>query len=487
MQLFGLTKRGTAFQGIALWVAAFATLVALALFAYLGTFTRYLADDYCEAVEVTHSSVFTSLAQRYMTSSDRYSNLLFVALSELVLPHNVRAVPVVMIILWTAALIWLAWEVKKLAGLRWPLAVDVLLGALLAFFPIFEAPNRFQTIYWRSGMATHFAPLVYLTLFTALLLHLIRRGEGRRPAVWLGILLFALAFIGGGFSEPPVAMLVVASLLALVALLIWEKGPRRLAAVTLVAWTLGGGLAALAVLKFSPGNAFRLGAAPPTLPLLISRTILYSLQFISDSLATLPLPTAVSILITAALFYTLLACEPALSSKQRRSMLLLMVAIPVLMYGMIAASFAPSVYGQAYPVERARFAGRLMMTTAALVEGACLGVFLAQWRTIRSQGLLVNLATIALIIVALYPLRSAVNVLQLNLGYAKQWASAWDARQAMIYQDKAQGQQNLIVPQLPGFEHVKELDTRARLWVNRCAAEYYGVQSIAAPQMESLP
>ncbi len=487
MRLLTFTKGRDNLQRAAWWIAGFLTLISLGMFAYLGTFTRYLADDYCEAVSATHGSVFTALVQRYMTSSDRYSNLLFVSLSELVLPHNVQAVPVVMVTVWTAALIWLVWELKKLAGLRWPFPVDVLLGALLAFFPIFEAPNRFQTIYWRSGMATHFAPLVYLTLLMALLLRSVRRGEGRKPAIWLGVLFFVLAFFGGGFSEPPVAMLVAGSLLALVALLIWEKGPRRSSATSLVAWTLGGALTALAVLKFSPANAFRLGTPPPGLLLLIYRTILYSFQFIADSLVTLPLPTLVSIVLPAVVFYGLLACSPALASAQRRNLLLVAAVTPVLMYGLIAASFAPSVYGQAYPVERARFAGRLMMTTAALIEGACLGTFLAQWRAIRSQALLVNLSCLVFVVLAFYPVRAAVDVLNANLAYTKEWAAAWDARQAVIYADIAQGQQDLVVPQLPGFEHIKELDTRSHLWVNRCASQFYGVQSISAPQMESLP
>ncbi len=157
-----------------------------------------------------------------------------------------------------------------------------------------------------------------------------------------------------------------------------------------------------------------------------------------------------------------------------------------LMYVFIAASFAPSIYGQGYPVERARFAARLMMTTAAMLEGACLGVLAAEWRALRSRDLLVNLASIALLAAALYPLRVAGSILREDVPYARMWASAWDARQAQIYADKAKGVQDIVVGQLPGFEQVKELDPRAKFWANRCAAAFYGVQSIRAPQMEDL-
>lgn len=474
-------------QGIAVAIGTITTLAALGFFAYLGTFTRYLADDYCEMMRATSGNIVRSLVQRYMTSSDRFSNLLFVGVSETLAPRNVQIVPVAMIGLWTAALTWLVWEIRQLMRLEWPLLVDILLGGLLAFFPIFEAPNRFQTIYWRSGMATHFAPLVYLTAFSALLLMLIRRNEGRRPALWLGPLCLVIAFFGGGFSEPPDAMLIAGSLLALAAVWFLVKGMRRRPALYLLAWTFAGGVLALTVMSLSPGNALRLGTPPPSFPLLIERTALYSLQFVDDSLSTLPIPTVLSIGTAALLFYTLFACAPALSSGQDRRIVIAVVLVPVVMYAMIAASFAPSVYGQAYPVERARFAGRLMMTSAALLEGACLGVLLAQAPGLRSRALLVNAASVGLALIAIYPLRAAGGTLASELPYARRWSAAWDARQATIYAEKAAGKQALVVPQLPGFEHVKELDPRPKMWVNRCAAGFYGVQSIRAPEQEYFP
>jgi hypothetical protein len=147
---------------------------------------------------------------------------------------------------------------------------------------------------------------------------------------------------------------------------------------------------------------------------------------------------------------------------------------------MIAASFAPSVYGQSYPVERARFAGRLMVITASLLEGACLGVLSAQWKYLRLQSAFVYIALVLLAVSALYPLRGGWTILQANLSYDRQWTSAWDARQVQIFAEKAQGNQDLVVRQLPAIEYVKEIDTRPRFWVNRCAATFYGVNSIRA-------
>jgi hypothetical protein len=473
-------KSENVFLNIALSAVNIAILIALGIFAYLGSFTRYLADDYCDTVLVTGGSVFDALLNRYLTISDRYSNLLFTAIAEFIAPRQIQVLPVVMILLWILAFVWLVSEIKQLAGLRLPFLANLFLGALLAFFPIYEAPNLFQTIYWRSAMATHFAPLVYLTSFGAFLLFQIRRSGGKRPAIWLGMLCFVIAFFGGGFSEPPAAMLIVASLFALIAVWIWDNGSLRLSALTLLTWTLGGGLLALVVMMFSPANSFRLGSPPPDIATLIYRTLIYSIQFILDSFATLPLPTLVSIAIPTLLLYSLFATAPILSSGQKRLLFVIIAATPVFMYIMIAVSFAPSIYGQSYPVERARFAGRLIMTTASLLEGACLGVLFAQWKNARLQTTFVNLALVLLAVSALYPLRAGWTILQANLSYDRQWTSAWDARQVQIFAEKAQGDQDLVVRQLPAFEYVKEIDTRPRFWVNRCAATFYGVNSIRA-------
>jgi Family of unknown function (DUF6056) len=483
MSISTTSKTSAVFLNIAAGITAACALAALSIFAYLGTFTRFLADDYCDTMLVTGGPVLGALLNRYLTVSDRYSNLLFDALSEFLAARNVGVLPPVMILLWTAALIWLVHEIRQLAGFQWPILVDVGLGGLLGFFAIFEAPNRFQTIYWRSAMATHFAPLVYLVAFSAFILLQIRRSDGHRPAFLMGLLCFIIAFFGGGFSEPPDAVLVVVASLAFAAVWIWHKGPRRSSALILVGWTLGGGLLALFVMKFSPANSFRVGALHPDILSLIQLTLTATFQFILDSLATLPLPTLCSLVIPLLLFYALYSNESTLrlSSRNRRLLFILTLVTPLVMYLLIAASFAPSLYGQSYPVERARFAGRFIMVSAFIIEGAFFGVLTAQSRQLGGRRILTNLALVLLMFSALYPLRAGWTDLRANLTPYRQWSSDWDARQQQILTQKAQGIQDIVVPQLPGIAHVKELDTLANFWVNRCAANFYGVSSISAP------
>jgi len=59
-------------------------------------------------------------------------------------------------------------------------------------------------------------------------------------------------------------------------------------------------------------------------------------------------------------------------------------------------------------------------------------------------------------------------------------AVAWDTRQQLILQEKAAGQSDIIIPAFDSIFGITELGSNPDNWVNRCAAWYYGVESITA-------
>ena len=80
-----------------------AMLIAIGMYAYLGIFSRYLADDYCEAVRVNNASPVDAVFDRYVEgatrASNRYSNLLFVGISEMLGNNSMQVTIVSMILL----------------------------------------------------------------------------------------------------------------------------------------------------------------------------------------------------------------------------------------------------------------------------------------------------------------------------------------------------------------------------------------------------
>jgi hypothetical protein len=476
-----ILKPTSKFFTFSLWLVAASSGLVLAIYAYLGVFSRHLADDYC-SVDFLNTDFFTALWVNYMNISDRFSNFMLITLSEAIDPRTVAILPELMLTLWVVGIAWLLYESSRFSGQVWDRSLIVTLTLLLVFLAVLQAPNRFQILYWRSAMATHFAPLVLMSYLAASILYSIRAAEKKPTAFWVYPLIFLASFFIGGFSEP--TTLVMISLLALVIFCawLWMNRPTRRTALTLLSVSFAGAVLALMVMAIAPANAFRLGnAPPPTISILLSRTFQYGVDFILNSFRSLPLPTLFNILTPFLIFYHLYASsDPKLTSEQRKRVYILLVAIPILSYLLIVASFLPSVYGQSFPVERARFAGQLSLVVGLMLEASLLGGLLAQYRPRIATALpLTLIASLLLATAALYPLRAAWFALA-DVQVYRQRAAWWDEREAMIHQAIEQGQTDLVVQQFDGVDGVKEMDVNANHWVNRCVAKYYGVDSVRA-------
>jgi hypothetical protein len=93
-----------------------------------------------------------------------------------------------------------------------------------------------------------------------------------------------------------------------------------------------------------------------------------------------------------------------------------------------------------------------------------------------------GLAIAALVILAVYPLRTAWRMIGETPAY-QQRAAAWDLRESEIHQLKADGVQDLVVRFL-SEEESQDLGDQSDFRLNRCAAILYEVNSIVAVPME---
>jgi hypothetical protein len=86
--------------------------------------------------------------------------------------------------------------------------------------------------------------------------------------------------------------------------------------------------------------------------------------------------------------------------------------------------------------------------------------------------------TIAILLVS-GPLAS-VKILSEDLQPAKEYTAFWDRRDAEIREAEKTGIADVTIPKLPidlGFEII---EANSDHWVNRCAASYYGVDTLEA-------
>lgn len=462
--------------------AILATLVALALYGYLGTFSRYGSDDYClSAFYYSDGNLLSKLIDRYQNASGRYTNILFIGLADSLFGwYNVAILPPLMTALFVLGLYLLLREIARAASLGWSNAFCFLLAGLLLFFSLLQAPNLYETLYWRAGMTSHFAPLAFMPFLLVFLLRSIRKAGEAVPSWWIRGAGFLLAFILGGFSEPPVALLVTILTLAILAVWWRRDVPWRRVALHMLTWTLAGAMLSLVTLALAPANNIRLGTPPPGLVELVERTFRYPIDFILYDLRSFPTPTLVTILLPAFLFFAEYSKPSHAQSDSRTSRAVLWIILGTLLaYLLIAASFAPSAYGQSYPIARARFAGRVILTGNLMMVGGMLGILLAGLRIrILQFPAFRLLALTVLFLLSLYPLWTSRRVTEQIPAFVQR-AQAWDERDALIRAMQRDGVRDLVVPFL-NDEITQDLGDHTGFRLNRCASLLYGVDTILA-------
>src|ERR1043165_2654881 len=283
---------GEQFLKFPLVVGSFTTFVALALYGYLGTFSRYGSDDYCLSAFFLQDNLLRAMIIRYFEASSRYTNILFIGFVDKVFGwYNVAILPALMLALFVLGLYLFLKEIVDLLEWRWSRWMILFLSLLIVYFSITQAPNLYETLYWRAGMTSHFAPLVFIPFFGTFLLWQIRKAKQYTPSVWVPVSGFIIAFLIGGFSEPPTTLMITILFLAVCAawwwgnpILLndsrrseWDNVSYRRSILTILLGSLFGAMAALIVLALAPANSIRLETAPPGLVELISRIIYYQI------------------------------------------------------------------------------------------------------------------------------------------------------------------------------------------------------------------
>ncbi len=473
---------------------ALTSAAALSVYAYIAAFIRPIGDDYCISARLIGYDPLTASLIKYWYTSNRFSNEMIAWFTDLFGPRGVALLAVASLLLWLAGLTWLLYESARLLRVRWDLWTGILLAEIVALISYYTAPNLFQSVLWRPGLMTYFLPLVIYAFLFAGILQRTRisanrpstslRSAHKVPMIFRGgygllgtiTLLFFGAFFAGGLSETAGALHISILGLALVANFLWNQTPTRHAALVLITASLAGALLAMIGMLITPANAIRLeGTATPSMLDVILRSFTYAALFFLESARLLKIPlgfTFVSGALLTYLYYK--TTEVKLPSRAWLGLLL----IPAITYLLTVAAFAPSAYGQSFPVDRVRFPAHVLLAASLLTEGGLLGLLasrlsLPRWTT--------TLAVIALFVAAPYPLWTIRNNYQLIPEYQSR-AAQWDARDTRIRELAISGEKEIIVWELPGIAGVNDLDARPGHWINYCAAIYYDVDTISASQ-----
>ena len=464
-------------------------LIALFAFAYVGRFTRYMADDYCLAAAVNSAGFIKPQVSLYLSWTGRYSYTFLITLAEWIGPATVPIGPLLGVISWLGASVWALYQIARIA--QWPRAflTSCLVAEVIVFGMLNSTNNIAQSFYWQGGLINYAVPLILLTTYIGIVGFGIRRTSGKRPG--LIILSAIVTFIAGGFTEAFVFLQTCILVLALVACLMSTGWWKRSTLLFIIAG-LAGSLLALFVVVLAPGNAGRRGffPPPPNLFKLTGLSIYFVIHFIGYTLYYSPL-TMVMLLILPALIgaYTRSADSAPGREQGKNVTRLLFLYLPLLAFFLILCSFVPGVYGTSNDMPgRAHMIPQFILVCATVYWGYLAGAALAvRFRISNRMGLV--LASVLIVCAALVlsvPLISIQRTLSL-VPRARESASIWDQMDQDARTAKARGIMDLTVPLVDDVEtrlgatHTElSLERDKQNWKNKCAAVYYGLNSIQA-------
>jgi hypothetical protein len=259
------------------------------VFGALGFFTRYMADDYCFGANVRNTpNFFAAQMNMYVAWSGRYSATLLVSLGDLFGPYNTVAWPLLVLALLVATAAFFVRQV--LPG--WPRRVAWLSALLFVHYLYIVSLNRYQSYYWRPGIASYTFSIVGLLLLSALILRFARRSRTRIWRVLQTVLAFLLTLVTGGFSETTGILLTGALVLSIVIILFLMTGSSRWVVLELLLAAFIGAVISLLLMAFAPGTAVRSALMPerPGFLTIILLSLRYALAFVYTTLKSFPLP-----------------------------------------------------------------------------------------------------------------------------------------------------------------------------------------------------
>jgi hypothetical protein len=466
--------------------AIVALLIALASHGYLGSYSRYIADDFCTAGFLRRDGFWGSQAHWYQTWSGRYAFTFLINVAHLAGPRLTPWLPGLSVICWASALIvfFRAWEALGMGRGRWlPITILPLLVLTLAFR---GAPNIYQSLYWQTGMLTYCVPLIIGTLYLAWLRGGIGKTAGGARVGWASALLSAgVAFVAGGFSETFVSLQTGALAIGLLGAVAVLRGPRRAGAARLLAAGLAGSLVAMIVVVVAPGNDVRLSLMPdpPGVWALLRQTLydlyIYIYAVAKHQTSALVLALAFPILLAFMFGHLPEAGTSGGAGRWRLSIL----AIPPLTAWMVLIPFAPSEYAiSSYPDDRVMITQQYILFGGLVMWSWCVGRWAAASVRSRSTrpalwGALLFVPTLAML--SWLAAGSIQRVVEETPVY-REYASFWDRRDRVLREAAAQPPGIHAVASLRHMGGLAEIGDDPAEWVNHCIALTYDVDGVVA-------
>ena len=441
-------------------LAAAFTLVPLALYAYLGQFSRLMGDDWGYFANVQWLGFRDAFYHWWNSWQGSYTFVVSIeALAALGPRHVAPIFPALVLLVWLVGLTWLV----SLALRYFELAEDsLLLSFIFAAFLLVAAITAFPTresIYWMSATIRQTLPVGIFALLVAFALEFGGRNWPKRMIAAAASLGAIASFLNGGLSEFWALLQIVylSTLLVTIRVCASHQYKQRALATVLASWV--GSFASIALQLNSPGIRARMLAQLSLesldqhrpLPLLAGTVWNEVSHFVGQQggLAGFALTMAVGL--TAALVLSGSGSAHSPAENEERDLRIRNIAIISLSLTAmgIFASVAIGVYSAGVVFQRTMVSSALLQVLSGMLLGSYIGFLIqraaastpsgSRWRT---GFILLGLSVAGGILLNIVSRQSKL------IPDFQTYAQDWDARHHRIVQLRESGESDIEVAPL---------------------------------------
>ena len=457
------------------WLLLALFCAPLLIHAYLGSYSRFIADDFCSSAVARSQGIFRGSLYWYINWNGRFSANLLDSLFGYIGPAATPFVTGLVITAWLVVLAIAVDQIKREAQ-SW------IVAAMVLFAVLYVIPTVGQSLYWGQGMRSAVPPLILGTAYVALIAK--RSKSTDRAGLLLLITAGLLTFIAVGFAETYFAVQTTAIVFALVippVFKIYAPANTRNYFLLLIAG-LAGSLAGGLLMFVAPGNKFRQNPfpPPPAIPELL-RISLRGMREFFELVVLAPGKWYIWVgLILCGFIFGLQARQPREGSGRRDVWTL--VWLPVVAFVLLLACWVPMAWATSLTLGYRTFIIPAYVLVCLATCWACIA-----GQVCRSSYVSIAAPAVALIVLPAFGLLAVTTSREmwrqrpLFIDYARRW----DERDQIIRRAKSQSLPYAVVPEQHNWAALDEVEVDPKnTWLTKCMSDYYGINVI--PELGDL-
>ncbi len=468
------------------------SLIPLVAYAYMGSFSRFVADDFSSATLAVHKGILQATVDWYVNWSGRFTASFFDSVMGYLPPSAMMWETGLAILFLMAGMTWAAWHLIPIASKWSRLAFSMILSSMIITVSFFIAPDIPQSLYWGQGMRSLILPLIPASVLAALMIQITRR-PSPNPSVSTLVLIGTISLFAGGFGETYVVLQITAfSLFAIATFLLSEKEYRQ-RIMPVIFSGLFFSLLAMLIIVLAPGNKVRQSYFPPS-PDIISLLAISARSlwiFLSEIFRSTQNDISLIIIFLINFLYKCL-CERSYKRKTQSKLvsypsfrfplfrLVMFLAISVIL---LFASFVPAAYGMSTtPPDRTLILPAFILTLSIAMGGSLAGSVVSRrhgsnWFTTRFSG------WVLFTLFSLFIFNTTSIILSSVDDYCF-FASRFDRADNLIREARAQGLSSVEVPEVHNHFGLSDYGAGTTYWLDEAVNSYYGIDVIVNKHMK---